>query len=100
MGNMPTRLVVPDWFTISQGRWLETALFTAIFVQRQLRNAGRLVRLVWQSLGETLPAHIRRTYNGTAEPSAGLRRECKLPIWRELHLGGPQSLIQFISFTH
>ena len=29
MGNMPTRLVVPDWFTISQGRWLETALFTA-----------------------------------------------------------------------
>ena len=25
MGNMPTRLVVPDWFTISQGKWLETA---------------------------------------------------------------------------
>ena len=30
--NMPTRLVVPDWFTISQGRWLETALFTAMAV--------------------------------------------------------------------
>ena len=63
-------------------------------------SSALTLRLVWQSLGETLPAHIRRTYNGTAEPSAGLRRECKLPIWRELHLGGPQSLIQFVSFTH
>ena len=25
MGNMPTRLVVPDWFTISQGRRLGLA---------------------------------------------------------------------------
>ena len=30
MENMPPRLVVPEWFTISQGKWLETALFTAM----------------------------------------------------------------------
>ena len=29
MENMPPRLVVPEWFTISQGKWLETALFPA-----------------------------------------------------------------------
>ena len=30
MENMPPRLVVPEWFTISQGKWLETALIPAM----------------------------------------------------------------------
>ena len=30
MENMPPRLVVPEWFTIRQGKWLETGLFPAI----------------------------------------------------------------------
>ena len=36
METMPLRLVVPEWLTISQGKWLETALFTAMAVNPSL----------------------------------------------------------------
>ena len=36
MENMPLWLVVPEWLTISQGKWLETALITAMAVNSPL----------------------------------------------------------------
>ena len=61
--NMPTRLVVPDWFTISQGRWLETALFPAMAVNPSLpvaegaagnpscKTSGRILYFRYSSQG-------------------------------------------------